>query len=97
MGIFKSIAASFIRKKILSGLANNCPAELKAPLQMILEDKSATDIIGRFLIDAAKEGGKVRADAITALPFSAAIKELLASTPKLATYIALAARMVGKK
>ena len=49
------------------------------------------------VIDAAKEGGKVRADAITALPFSAAIKELLTSTPKLATYIALAARMVGKK
>ena len=47
--------------------------------------------------DAMKGGGKIQAEAVTTLPFPAEIQELLAATPKLVTYLVLAARMAGKK
>ncbi len=97
MGLFHSLTSFFVRKKIIKNLVANCPADLKEALQSIMADKAAAGIIGQFLMDAMKNGGKVRAEAVTALPFSATVQGQLAATPKLATYIALAARMAGKR
>ena len=54
-------------------------------------------IIQQFVTDAMKTGGKIQAEAVTTLPFPADIQQLLADTPKLVTYLVLAARMAGKK
>ena len=54
-------------------------------------------IIQKFVTEAMKGGGKIQADAVTTLPFPAEIQQLLADTPKLVTYLVLAARMAGRK
>ena len=97
MGLLQFFTASLVRKKVLKNLQANCPADLQGAMQSLMADKAAAGIVGQFLMDAVKNGGKVRAEAVTALPFSAAAQEILAATPKLATYIALAARMAGKR
>lgn len=97
MGLLQFFTASLVRKKVLKNLQANCPADLQGAMQSLMADKAAAGIVGQFLMDAMKNGGKVRAEAVTALPFSASVQELLAATPKLATYIALAARMAGKR
>ena len=48
-------------------------------------------------MEAIKAGGKIRPEVLLNLPFSESMQKLLADTPKLVTYLALAARMAGKK
>ena len=63
----------------------------------LLANKDAVGIIQKFVTEAMKGGGKIQADAVTTLPFPAEIQQLLADTPKLVTYLVLAARMAGRK
>lgn len=48
-------------------------------------------------MEAMKNGGKFNADSINGLPFPERIKTLLSSSPKLVSYLAMAARMAGRK
>lgn len=97
MGLLQNLAAIAIRNKVMSNLRANCPEAVKNELETLLANKEAVSIIQQFVTDAMKNGGKIQAEAVTTLPFPAEIQQLLADTPKLVTYLVLAARMAGKK
>ncbi len=97
MGLLQNLAAVAIRNKVMSNLRANCPEGIRNELETLLGNKEAVSIIQGFVTEAMKNGGKIQAEAVTSLPFPAEIQTLLASTPKLVTYLVLAARMAGKK
>ncbi len=97
MGLLQNLAAVAIRNKVMANLRANCPEGIKNELETLLGNKEAVGIIQKFVTEAMKGGGKIQAEAVTTLPFPAEIQELLASTPKLVTYLVLAARMAGRK
>ncbi len=97
MGLLQNLAAIAIRNKVMGNLRANCPEGIKDALETLLANKEAVGIIQKFVTEAMKGGGKIQADAVTTLPFPAEIQQLLADTPKLVTYLVLAARMAGKK
>ena len=97
MGLLQNLAAVAIRNKVMANLRANCPEGIKNELETLLDNKEAVGIIQKFVTEAMKGGGKIQAEAVTTLPFPAEIQELLAATPKLVTYLVLAARMAGRK
>lgn len=97
MGLLQNLAAVAIRNKVISNLRANCPEGIQQELETLLADKEAVAIIQKLVTEAMKTGTAIKADAISALPFPPAISRLLADTPKLLTYLVLAARMAGKK
>lgn len=97
MGLLQNLAAVAIRNKVMANLRANCPEGIKNELETLLGNKEAVGIIQNFVTEAMKGGGKIQAEAVTTLPFPAEIQELLTATPKLVTYLVLAARMAGKK
>ncbi len=97
MGLLQNLAAVAIRNKVMANLRANCPEGIQNELETLLGNKEAVGIIQNFVTEAMKGGGKIQAEAVTTLPFPAEIRELLAATPKLVTYLVLAARMAGKK
>ena len=97
MGIFQFFKSLAVRNKVVSNLRANCPDGIKTELEALLADKTAVSIVKNIMIEAVKNGGKIKPDAVTSQPFPDSIKKLLADTPKLLTYIVLAARMIGKK
>jgi hypothetical protein len=97
MGLLQNLAAIAIRNKVMGNLRANCPEGIKDALETLLANKEAVAIIQKFVTEAMKTGGKIQAEAVTTLPFPAEIQQLLADTPKLVTYLVLAARMAGRK
>lgn len=97
MGLLQTIADYFIRSKVTGNLRQNCPASVKNELETLLSDKDAAGVIRTFIMEAMKNGGKFNADSITGLPFPERIQTLLSSCPKLVSYLAMAARMAGRK
>lgn len=97
MGLLQNLAVIAIRNKVISNLRSNCPEGIKDALETLLSNKEAVSTIQNFVTDAMKSGTPIKLDSVTSLPFPAEIKQLLADTPKLVTYLAMAARMAGKK
>ena len=97
MGLLQNLAAVAIRNKVMGNLRANCPEGIKEQLETLLANKEAVGIIQKFVTEAMKGGGRIQAEAVTTLPFPAEIQQLLADTPKLVTYLVLAARMAGRK
>lgn len=97
MGLFQFLASFVIRKKVMKNLRANCPSGIQAEMDTLLADKKSSALILQFMTSTMKSHTKPKAEAIMALPFPPAISQLLADTPKLTTYLLLAARMVGKK
>lgn len=97
MGLLQNLAAIAIRNKVISNLRANCPEGIKEALETLLADKEAVAILQNIVTEAMKTGAAIKADALTGQPFPPAIQQLLADTPKLVTYLVLAARMAGKK
>ena len=97
MGLISYFKSIIVRNKVMNGLRANCPEGVKNELETLLADKAATNNVKTFIMEAIKAGGKIRPDALLNLPFSESMQKLLADTPKLVTYLALAARMAGKK
>ena len=97
MGLFQFLASFAIRKQIMKNLRANCPEGVKTEMETLLADKKATALVQQFMMTAMKSRTKLQADAVTGLPFPAPISKLLADTPKLVTYLLLAARMAGRK
>lgn len=97
MGLLQNLAAIAIRNQVISNLRANCPEAIKSELETLLANKEAVSVIQNFVTSAMKSGSAIKADAVLSLPFPADICQLLTNTPKLVTYLVMAARLIGKK
>lgn len=76
-----------LRNKAIKILRNNCPEALRAPLEILLADTSALDIVQSFLASNIKTPGNITLESLLALPFSEPTKQLISGTPDLVDYL----------
>ncbi len=96
MGLLEQIAAAAIRNRIIAGLRDNCPAQLKEPMEKLLADKDAVAAFQKLATDARAGKASVTAESIAALPLSEATATLLQENPRLVKFLVMAAARMMK-
>ncbi len=97
MGLLEQLAAAAIRNRIISGLRENCPTQLKEPMEQLLADKDAVAAFQKLATDARAGKAEVTVESITALPLSEATATLLQENPRLVKFLVMAASRMMKK
>lgn len=87
MGLLENLAAIAIRSKVIAALKENCPETLQAPLQQLLDDPSAVAAIQGLVAGNLSNPAAITPAAVLALPFPAAIRQLLGNYPDLVHYL----------
>ncbi len=96
MGLLEQIAAAAIRNRIISGLRDNCPSQLKEPMDKLLADKDAVAAFQKLATDARAGKAEVTVESIMALSLSAATSTLLQENPRLVKFLVMAAARMMK-
>lgn len=87
MGLLENLAAIAIRSKVIAALKENCPKPLHGPLQQLLNDQAAVAAIQGLVAGNLNNPAGITPAAVLALPFPAAIRQLLGSHPDLVHYL----------
>ncbi len=96
MGLLEQIAAAAIRNRIIAGLRENCPAQLKEPMEALLADKDAIAAFQKLATDARAGKAEVTVESISALPLSEPTSTLLQEHPRLVKFLVMAAARMMK-
>ncbi len=94
MNFFQKIAASAIKKKLIS----NCPADIKDDLERSLNDPKTFDSFFGFVNEQRSNltGVTIDADAIKALSLPTRIEAIMLSNPRILKYLNIAIRRIAK-